>query len=333
MDRFQSCMREFLQRDPSHFWKTGQKGICVGGCTHVGSGLLTAPPAVRNGGLSGQEMTWPSRWETTTPAALNILGHYERLRRPTQQIIANPGSKSADSSILKKKRNNNPRGLLIHYIGKELCTSLHLMCVHWDDTAGTSSLLMIWSGLAFLQKHTKCDRIPKRHILICWKALRFATGLCSNFLFIWPLVLITRKIKSPWMTCTLGWQAKERLVLTSLYFPQNRPLCPCAALGVGEDKQTAQSNVTRRPQNKSRTPGADWQSHSCCPLSVLHCTSVKCHPHAHQLPHRSNENVYDITKADFPTSHHWTKAPKIPSAKREKWRKSSHVHFGQGTNG
>lgn len=233
----------------------------------------------------------------------------------------------------KKKRNNNPRGLLIHYIGKELCTSLHLMCVHWDDTAGTSSLLMIWSGLAFLQKHTKCDRIPKRHILICWKALRFATGLCSNFLFIWPLVLITRKIKSPWMTCTLGWQAKERLVLTSLYFPQNRPLCPCAALGVGEDKQTAQSNVTRRPQNKSRTPGADWQSHSCCPLSVLHCTSVKCHPHAHQLPHRSNENVYDITKADFPTSHHWTKAPKIPSAKREKWRKSSHVHFGQGTNG
>lgn len=67
-----------------------------GGYAHVGGGLLTALTAVRDEGLSEQEMTWPSRQETTTPAALNILGHCTRLRRAKQQIIANPGIKNVD---------------------------------------------------------------------------------------------------------------------------------------------------------------------------------------------------------------------------------------------
>lgn len=83
-------------------------------------------------------------------------------------------------------------------------------------------------------------------------------------------------------------------------FLPNQPLCPCAPLGVGEDKHTEQSNVTCRPRNKSRPPEADWQSHACCPLSVLHCTSAKCHPHTHRLPHRSNEKRLRHHEGRFP---------------------------------
>lgn len=38
-----------------------------GGVTDVGGGLLTALTAVRDGGLSEQEMTWPPLWETGPP--------------------------------------------------------------------------------------------------------------------------------------------------------------------------------------------------------------------------------------------------------------------------
>lgn len=38
-----------------------------GGVTDVGGGLLTALTAVRDGGLSEQEMTWPPLWDTSPP--------------------------------------------------------------------------------------------------------------------------------------------------------------------------------------------------------------------------------------------------------------------------
>lgn len=88
-----------------------------GGSAHVGGGLLTAPTAVRDEGLPEQEMTWPSRWETTTPAASNILGHYTRLRRAKQQIIANPGSENGAGSILNEKPALHMAGLDVDSLG------------------------------------------------------------------------------------------------------------------------------------------------------------------------------------------------------------------------
>lgn len=59
---FCSSMREFLQNNPSHLWKKYKKGVA-----DVGGGFLTALTAVREGGLSEQEMTWPPLCKTGPP--------------------------------------------------------------------------------------------------------------------------------------------------------------------------------------------------------------------------------------------------------------------------
>lgn len=246
-------MREFLQ---SRFLKN--KRTRGGGSEHVGGGLLTAPTAVRDEGLSEQEMTWPSRWETTTPAASNILGHYTRLRRAKQQIIANPGSEKVAGSILNEKPG-------LHMAGLDM------------DSLGCYTRPCWWTMLNAPRERTGT------------LGYHYCVSLyLSSRLDYWE-----NKNCHGWLR-TLDWQDKEWLALTSRYFSLNRPLCPCAPLTVGEDKQTVQSNVTRCPQNKSHPPWLDWQSLSLPSISSL-LYSGQCHPHTRGLPHRSTENLYDIT--------------------------------------
>lgn len=100
---FSSSVREFLQINPSHLWKKHKRG--KRGVTDVGGGLLTALTAVRDGGLSEQEMTWPPLWETGPPQQNpHCSGHPGSPQEPTEAAHLQRGGTITSRQQKKNKK-------------------------------------------------------------------------------------------------------------------------------------------------------------------------------------------------------------------------------------
>lgn len=168
-------------------------------------------------------------------------------------------------------------------------------------------------GFAFLQNHTKWQN---SHILICWKELCFATGLCSKFFLYLTLCIdyqenkiflddgahLTGKIKNGWHSLPLYFSQNQPLVLLSAWVKTNTQCSPMRHI-------VLRTSPVRQEQSGSLTPVALYQFFVVLQPNATHTLTDS---HTGQM-----KNVYDITKAGFPTSHHRTKAQKLPSANRE----------------